>query len=362
MSKLASPSVATATEAENDSRVTLENLGLSSVHSYYDVYGYRFALEGDCPEALDGVLSDFEFFQRDSVDEPRRIRLIHAEPPFETAPPREATVYTPRNVSFTDDGKTYLDYKGRALGIHDPVAHDFQVTSLDKDLLYEAAYLFLLSQIGEFLDSKRLHRLHALAASVNGKAVLVSLPMGGGKSTLAAELLKDPDIKLLSDDSPFLGPDGRAHAFPLHIGLLPGGQEGRAEDDQLREINRMEFGPKFLVGYRHFAERVVPVAEPGFVFFGSRNFSYDCTIEKMSTYEAYRGFAANCVVGIGLFQGMEFVFQRSKWALVEKAAIAWSRLRVSRQVIKKSGVYKLSLGRSHETNAKTLLDFVRART
>lgn len=347
---------------KTDSRVTLENSALQSVHSFYDVYGYRFSLEGDCPEALDGVLSDFEFFQRESVENPRRIRLIHAEPPFDSAPPREATVYTPRNVSFTDDGKTYLDYKGRALGVHDPVAHDFQVTSLDKDLLYEAAYLFLLAQIGEFLDSKRMHRFHALAASVNGKSVLVSLPMGGGKSTLAAELLKDPDIKLLSDDSPFLGADGRSYAFPLHIGLLPGGQEGRAKDDQLREINRMEFGPKFLVGYRHFAERVVPDADPGFVFFGSRNFSYDCKIEKMSTYEAYRGMAANCVVGIGLFQGMEFVFQRSKWALVEKAAIAWSRLRVSRQIIKRSGVYKLSLGRSHETNAKTLLNFVRART
>ncbi len=67
-----------------------------------------------------------------------------------------------------------------------------------------------------------MHRVHALALAVDRRAMLVLLPMGGGKSTLGAELLRHPDVQLLSDDSPLVDRAGRVHAFPLRLGLLPG--------------------------------------------------------------------------------------------------------------------------------------------
>ncbi len=62
---------------------------------------------------------------------------------------------------------------------------------------YEAAYLFLLSRIGEALDQRHLHRIHALALEYFGRAVLAVFPMGGGKSTLGAAMLRFPEIGFL---------------------------------------------------------------------------------------------------------------------------------------------------------------------
>lgn len=326
----------------------------------YDVYEYRFRLEGDCEESIAGVAADFAHFRRDRVEHPIRVELLLREPPYEIVPPVNGSVYTPRNISYRGETETYLDYKGRGLGVHDRRAGDFRIYSLDTDLLYEAAYLFLLSQIGERLDAKGLHRLHAMAVAVRGRAVLVLLPMGGGKSTLASELLKDPEVKLLSDDSPFIDRKARVYSFPLHIGLLPG-SEKEVPAESLRSVNRIEAGLKYLVNYESYAHRVEAEAEPGFVFLGRRNLTQQCRIEEAGRIEALRSVIANCVVGLGLFQGMEFIFQHPAHKLAGKAGIGLSRLTASLELLRRSTVRRLSLGRCHETNAKTLLDFVRGR-
>ena len=52
----------------------------------------------------------------------------------------------------------------------------------------------------QYLDRRGLHRIHALGVVVKNRAVLVMLPMGGGKSTLGLHLLKHPEVQILSDD------------------------------------------------------------------------------------------------------------------------------------------------------------------
>lgn len=325
----------------------------------FDVYGYQFVIVGDGGWAEQGLASDFEFFSAEPAeDNPIRIELIDGEPPYDCVPSVEASVYTPRNVSYRHGPLTYIDYRGRALGIHDRATGNFRVTSRDKNLLYETAYLFLLSQISEFLDHRGLHRVHALAVDVAGRAVLVILPMGGGKSTLGADLLKYPDVKLISDDSPFVDRQGRVFAFPLHLGLLPGAEMTVPLQHQ-RTIDRMEFGPKILVNHSYFADRVAAQARPGLVFLGKRSLDMDCRIRPVNMSVAMRSMVANCVVGLGLFQGMEFIFQRSRWELANKARVAGSRLRNSWRLLRRSKNYELLLGRDQKRNARTLLDFAR---
>jgi hypothetical protein len=66
----------------------------------------------------------------------------------------------------------------------------------------------------------------------------------------------------------------------------------------------------------------------------------------------------NCVVGLGLFQGLEFVLSHSPLELLSKAGVAWSRLRVARKLFSQSQVYHLTLGRNQELNAATVRAFV----
>lgn len=322
-----------------------------------DVYGCTFRVIGGESSSREMIASDFQFFKRNHVESPITVELSNEDPRYEDIPDLAATRYTPRNISFTTNGRTYIDYSGQALAIWDRASRIFRISTTNLDLQYEAAYLFLLSQIGECLDKQKMHRIHAMAMAVSGRAVLAILPMGGGKSTLCHELLRYPEFEFLSDDSPFISLDGSVHAFPLRLGLLPGSTMD-VPPEKTRIVQRMEFGPKILVNYDYFSERVRGSAEPGIVFLGRRSLATDCRIEPASSGDKYHSIMANCMVGLGLYQGLEFVLNHSPIALAGKAGIALSRLRNARKLFARSEVRRLTLGRDSQHNAETVREFV----
>ncbi|MGA3187560.1 MAG: hypothetical protein ABSF22_10675 [Bryobacteraceae bacterium] len=320
----------------------------------FNVHGYRFSVEGD-EKAVAGLAEDFAFFAAESADCPT-IELFRADPPLTNLPAGDALVYTPRNVAYRDGHTRYIDYHGRGLGILDEISGDFRLYCRDEDLLYEAAYLFLLSRIGEDLDRRGIHRVHALGVEVNGRAVLVLLPMGGGKSTLALHLLRFPEVRLLSDDSPWMDRDGRLLAFPLRLGLLPGSEETIPAEVR-RKVQRMEFGPKYLVNYSYFADRVSASAKPGIVFIGSRTMRPESRIEQVGTLAGLRPMLANCVLGVGLFQGLEFLLGSGVLGLSKQFGVGISRCRRSWRLLRESQICRIHLGRDAEQNARAILDY-----
>ena len=325
----------------------------------FNVYGVTVGLQSTEPAVAVDLAEDFLHFQvQHLVNDPNlQLHLHRAKPPYDGIPTQMATVYTPRNVSFHTEGKTYIDYSGRALGVLDSAGNSFDVFSEDLDLLYEVGYLFLLSQLGEKLDARGMHRVHALAVSANERAALVLLPMGGGKSTLASYLLTSPSLQLLSDDSPLIDRTGTVYAFPLRIGILPGSQSTYLPE-QLRTVQRMEFGPKLLLRHRFFADRIAPSAAPGILFLGRRNLSDTCVIEPASRLAALRALIPNCVIGLGLFQGMEFLFNRDLGQMGRNAKNALSRLRNCIALVRRSNIYTVILGRDLIKNAEAIRTFL----
>ena len=328
---------------------------------FFDVHGYRFSIGGDAQWAIDGIDDDFAAFRTKTPTTGVRLEVRLQKPDYNAVPPLRASGYTPRNVSYTDGPRSYLDYRGLGLAVHDRDTGDFSVVSESAFLLYEACYLYLLAQIGAYLDIRGMHRVHALSISIADRASLVLLPMGGGKSTLIAELLKDPEVKLLSDDSPFIDRRARVYPFPLHIGLLPGG-ESEIPAEYLRKINRMEFGPKYLVKYDYFAHRVGGIAQPMFVFLGERSLGEECRITRASMAAGLRAMVKDCVIGVGLFQGLEFVLQSSFSEKLGLMPVALRRLSASISLLRRSKLYHITLGRSTPTNARTMLEFIRSHS
>jgi hypothetical protein len=68
---------------------------------------------------------------------------------------------------------------------------------------------------------------------------------------------------------------------------------------------------------------------------------------------------ADCMIGLGLFQGLEFVLRSSAIELASKAWIGVSRLRNARRLFHRSLVYRLVLGRDPVQNGQAVIDFVR---
>jgi hypothetical protein len=328
---------------------------LPAVH--FDVYGYRFSVSGTPAEAVDGICQDFAFFAAPQGTGGATIELFHQEPPRERLPAGDAVVYSPRNVVYRENGRRFIDYHGRALGIEDEPTGNLQLYSRDSNLLYESAYLYLLSHAGSFLDRHGLHRMHALGISVGDRAVLVLLPMGGGKSTLGLHLMRYPETRILSDDSPFIDRQSRVLAYPLRIGLLPG-SEDCIPREYLRVVERMEFGSKHLVNYTFFQDRVCASADPGLVLIGARRLTGECSIEPAGKLAGLRASIVNCVLGVGLFQGLEFILQSSVWDLAKHLGIGFSRLRNCIQLLRRSRICRIHLGADPELNARTVLDYV----
>jgi len=322
----------------------------------FDVYGFRFSIRSTAPEAIEGIREDFAFFSAPGSATSVKLELLDEIPPYQCLPPIDASVYTPRNVVYRDGGKRYIDYHGRALGIQDEATGDMKFYSRDQNLLYEAAYLYLVGKIGEYLDRRGLHRIHALGVTVNGRAVLVLLPMGGGKSTLGMHLMKYPEVRLLSDDSPFIDRAGKVFAYPLRLGLLPG-MESSIPPQHRRLIQRMEFGPKHLVNYGYFKDRVAPSAEPGLVMIGGRTFAPGCTIEEVAIAAGLRACIPHCVVGMGLFHGREFILQASGWEILRKSGLGMSRLRNCWHLLRRSRVCRIHLGPDPDVNARVLVQY-----
>ncbi|HEY0796053.1 MAG TPA: hypothetical protein VGD64_09755 [Acidisarcina sp.] len=322
-----------------------------------NVFGIGVEVHSEDETALANLRADFAHFESEAITPGLKVSLLFQPPPYDSVPPTEASVYTPRNISFHNGKVTYIDYSGRALAIFDDTLKSIRIFSTDRDLLYEAAYLFLLSQLGESLDQRGMHRVHALGFSVKGKAALVLLPMGGGKSTLGTHLLQHPSVKILSDDSPLVDREGRLWCFPLRIGLLPG-SEGDIQPEDLRCIQRMEFGPKLLLRHEYFEHRIVESAPASFIFIGRRSLGEHCRIVPVSRFAALRQLVPNCIVGMGLFQGMEFMFNRSAGAVAAKLSMAFSRSRNCWVLCGKASAQKLILGRNHKVNAETLIAFM----
>ncbi|MDX2463010.1 MAG: hypothetical protein QNK31_00735 [Porticoccus sp.] len=325
----------------------------------FNVYGFRFTVSGSFGSSIGGICEDFSYFTDSANGSEFSIQLIDSEPDYDRLPPVTASVYTPRNVVFKQDGVSYIDYQGRGLGIYDESNRVFQVISRDSDLAYEAAYLFLLSRVGSYLDNKGMHRVHALAISVAGKAVLVLLPSGGGKSTLAVELLKHAEVSLLSDDSPFVDRSGYIYAFPLRLGLLPGNLQDLKTEDY-RTVERMEFSTKHLLNYTYFSKRVAPKATPGLVILGARTLAWEPRIVDIGRFKGFRAMVANCVIGMGLFQGLEFILSSTPWELLGKFGLVFSRSRNSLALLLRSKVCRLYLGRSAALNAELILEKVKS--
>ena len=335
--------------------------GQTAIRFVFGVYGFRFSLRGAPPKAVEGIREDFAFFAAGTSFEPPEadeavVELFDQEPPRTGLPGTDASVYTPRNIVYRSAGQRFIDYHGRALGIQDERSGGFRLYSRDPDLLYEAAYLYLLSRIGQQLDRSGRHRIHALGLVIRKRGVLVLLPMGGGKSTLALHLLSNPAVRILSDDSPFIDRRGELLAYPLRLGLLPGSEKSIPPQHR-RMIRRMEFGPKHLVNYSYFRDRVCAEAPPGLVLLGARRITAGCSIEEVGMLTGLRACVSNCIVGVGLFQGLEFILQASPWELVKQSRIGLSRFWNCLRLLRRSRVCRVHLGSSPEENAKTVFEY-----
>jgi hypothetical protein len=278
-------------------------------------------------------------------------------PPYSELPPLPASVITPRNVCFQNTKTTYIDYFGRGLAVFDRKEKYCVIYGTNHDLVHEIAYLFILSTVGQYLDSRRLHRVHALGVSYRNRGILLLLPSGGGKSTMALELMRLPGFQLLGEDTPLIDPRGRIFPFPLRVGVHPKKDTG-IPPQYLRTVDRMEFDPKTLIDIEYFKDRLSQAVEPGLILVGERNLGDVAEIVPLARRRAFKVMVKYVIIGLGVYQGLEFLLEKGLWELLGKGGVVASRFYNSLSLLARAPAYRFVLGRNIEKNCETLVKFI----
>ena len=101
--------------------------------------------------------------------------------------------------------------------------------------------------------------------------------------------------------------------------------------------------------------------QPYIVMIGRRVIGKKGGIRPVSKFQAFDEFFKNSIIGVGLYQGIEYIFQNGAMDIVKKVPLGFSRLKNTLKVLEKSKSFEFLLGLDKTENSKLLLDFLGAR-
>jgi len=326
----------------------------------FDFHGYRIlARSTSDPVRVSDITTDFSLFTT-TTNGPHDLEIVFRD--FKSRPtlPRlQAVQHTPRNVVYRDGDRSYLDYGGRALTVISEGGRRCEIHSDDRHLAHEAAFLTVLSHVGAHFDRSGRTRVHALGLETGGRAVLLLLPSSGGKTTMALRMLQTDGVRVLSEDSPLMRRDGSIDPFPIRIGVRPGTVIPDIPASMRLDIERMEFGPKTLIDMQAFESRLSGPVPIGAILIGKRFTAGASRMVPLPRRAAIRPLISDAVVGLGLYQGVEFVLQSSALELFGKGGLALSRLRTSLAIARRAEVHRFEMGPGIEQTGDVLAEFLR---
>jgi hypothetical protein len=335
---------------------------MSSNLRVFDFYGFRLSLrtpaEMEMP-ALDCEFSFFEVAHTSTSKSDCQVELLNEKPDFDTFGDLKPSYYTPRNICYHLNQKKIINYHGNALLEQDPKGEFITLRCRDAQTAEAIIYSIILYQSGVHLEARGLHRVHALSFSYRSKAIMILLPMGGGKSTMLFELLSDPDFKLVSEDTPLLSADKKVFPFPVKLGLLPGKVPDDVPQSMIARMYHLEGQEKEIVDLAYLGERIEKEPlELAAIIIGERYLGSSSKLHPVSSWRAWRALFRDCVIGLGVYQGLEFAIMRGLKELFALVFTALIRSRVCAKLALNVPAYEFQMGCNISKNAQQLKSFL----
>lgn len=325
-------------------------------------FGICTNVESSNLNIIENIRKDFSHFVCDKDNQIAthvNIEIFQETPPYNIIKKdAKKTFHTKDTINYDSGNLRFSDHHGKALTIYDFSKEKGQIYSQDESILHERTYLLILSRVGNLLDRKGIHRVHALGISINNKAILCLLPMKGGKTTLCLELLKEKDIKLISDETPLMNSNYEILSFPSRLGVL---------DDinldvphkYLRRFNRSQFAPKTLIDIEFFQGKISDTSVPYIVLIGKRDSSRNTQLQQITKLRTALPFWINSVIGRELPHTASYFMRFNLKDILAYIKIALSRFIVCSKIVFKSKTYRFRLGTNPRANAKFLAEFLR---
>jgi hypothetical protein len=326
-----------------------------STHDF-DVYGLRLRLEGAWGEVVEAVRRDLAWFETGELaGEPDvRIRIDLGTPDYGAFGDVPASFVTERNVVYQLGDRTVIDYLGNTISVLTGRA-SAHITGEDPRVARRAGFDFALAQISAHLDGRGMPRLHGLGLTGKAGGVVVMLPSGGGKTTLALRALREDGVRLLSEGSPVIDRQGLLHPLPFPLWVRDMAPEAAALPlEHVRRVDGELSDPRILE-LSAFADRVETEARPlVHIVLGRRSLGERSLLEPLPRRAAIPTLVRDSVVGFGFFQGAEFLLRHGLRDLRHHIGPMSTRARACRAGLRHAQVWQLTLGRDRDGNWRAL--------
>lgn len=330
---------------------------------FLKIYSIHIKISTNSDFVFENIKKDFILYLRNErkgrLSNGITINIFKEKAPYWKIPALEASLYGLGAICYKNKDIHYVDYAGRGLMIYNFSTENADVYSEDESLLYEKARLAILSRVGEVLDNRHVHRIHAVGFSKDNKATICILPMGAGKTTLAINVLReDNGIKLISDDVCFI--DFRRYAYPfmLRIGVRDVGSISGIPKDDIVKIYRSFYGEKYLIDLAYFKGRISEESKIYNILIGKRVFQEETEIKKIPKIKCLIPFIQSGVFGLGLPQIVELFLRSGFLDILEKIKMIFSRSLLFLIIICRANTYEIKIGRDMERCIDGLINFL----
>ena len=329
-------------------------------------WGIRVSVKSDWNEMIDVLTKDFWSYIAHGEDlqfaHDVSVSISHSSEPLEIPEGLIASMQTQNAITYDFKEMRYCNYYSKAYSEINLATNVCRIQGTDFDKIHEIAYLITLSRVGKRLDLEGLHKLHAFAVSFNQMAFVCMMPSKGGKSTLLVELLKDPRVKMISDDIPLVDSWGRIHSFSLKIGLdkIPAELEVHDKEHNIYSIKREAFGEKKLVCTRGIQNRIEEnkIFKKVILAEGVRFNSDHSVLTRASWPFIFRGLFKHGIIGVGAPIVIEYFWEPGAKDFFVKTAIFFKRLRSFLCLSLRAQRMKLLSGKDPAHTSKVIIDFL----
>lgn len=287
------------------------------------IYGVIVLINSD-KKIIDLIKNDYNAYLTKEANNPDlTFNLYLKKPHYNKIPELKAKKYHQDYIVYDSKNIRIIDYFGKALVIYEIKEKTLDIYCKNKDKLYSIFTLAFESLLGEELDKKGFHRIHALNLEKQGKAIILLLPPGAGKTTLASKF-KDNKIKILSED---LALYKNKKIYGLHSKHKK---------------------------YHNLAEK----ANPYILILGKRVSSEKSKIRKISKSKLILPLFKSMVLGLELQQSLAYFLLRNYKEAFSKTNIGFSRFKALFSLLLKTKTYEFEMGYNIEKNYLLLKKFL----
>ena len=315
-----------------------------------DFFGVGVAVDAD-GELAEWIRGDFRKYVSTAAGKPDlHFRLKYSKPEYSNLPPLAASKYHDDYIVYDSPNIRLIDFFSEALAVYRPGEQTVEITSQSKEKLYEVFQLSFESLLGEQLDRRGIHRIHCLGLEKDGKAAIILLPPGGGKTTLALRFLENGGAGVLCED---MCVKTKNRLVGLHLPFKVRDISGRYPG---RIIRRNGKPYKTLIDAADLKQPTE--ARPAAVVLGRRTLTWDSMIKPVSRRRLLLPMFKSMVLGLELQQSLAYFLLRDYKDGFSKAGVGLSRIKAMLSILYGSRTYEFHIGLDADKNYKVLRDFV----